>query len=69
MKTKLPTQKQIKKGFVSVIIPAYRAEKVIQATLIQVKDVLDQIRYRYEIICVRASWFRRSSGTGERSGR
>ncbi len=36
----------------SLIIPAYRAEKVIQKSLIRVKNVLDEIRYPYEIICV-----------------
>jgi glycosyltransferase involved in cell wall biosynthesis len=37
---------------VSVIIPAYNAEKFIKKSLIGVKSVLDQIRYDYEIICV-----------------
>lgn len=52
MKTKPPKTKQAKKSFVSVIIPAYRAEKFIQETLLEVKRVLDQIRHKYEIICV-----------------
>lgn len=37
---------------VSVVIPAYKAEKTIQADLLRVKEVLDKIRYSYEIICV-----------------
>lgn len=36
----------------SVIIPAYRAEKSIEKNLLGIKNVLDQIRYPYEIICV-----------------
>lgn len=36
----------------SIVIPAYKAEKFIQKDLIHIKDVLDQIRYQYEIICV-----------------
>lgn len=38
--------------FISIIIPAYKAEKFIHKDLLQVKKVLDSIRYRYEIICV-----------------
>jgi glycosyltransferase involved in cell wall biosynthesis len=37
---------------VSVIIPAYKAEKIIKNNLLTVKAVLDTIRYPYEIICV-----------------
>ena len=37
---------------VSVIIPAYKAEDFIEKSLIGVINVLDQIRYKYEIICV-----------------
>ena len=37
---------------ISVVIPAYRAEKIIVKTLTGVKETLDAIRYRYEIICV-----------------
>lgn len=36
----------------SVVIPAYRAEKIIAKTLEKVKRVLDGTRYNYEIICV-----------------
>lgn len=39
-------------NILSVVVPAYKAEKVIQKTLLRIKDVLDQTRYRYEIICV-----------------
>lgn len=44
----------MKKGghFMSIIIPAYHAEKFIRKNLLQVKNVLDKIRYPYEIICV-----------------
>lgn len=37
---------------ISVVIPAYRAEKIIVKTLTRVKETLDAIRYPYEIICV-----------------
>ena len=40
------------KPLISVIIPAYRAEAFIVKSLLGVKEVLEQIRYRYEIICV-----------------
>ena len=36
----------------SVIVPAYKAEKFIEKSLLNVKNVLDQLRYSYEIICV-----------------
>jgi len=36
----------------SLIIPAYKAEKFIEKSLKEVKDVLDQTRYPYEIICI-----------------
>jgi len=45
-------QKPPKGKLVSVIIPAYKAEKFIVRNLLHVKDVLDQTRYKYEIICV-----------------
>jgi glycosyltransferase involved in cell wall biosynthesis len=41
-----------KKKIISVIIPAYKAEKFIERSLLYIKDVLDQTRYGYEIICV-----------------
>ncbi|HEX6977551.1 MAG TPA: glycosyltransferase [Patescibacteria group bacterium] len=45
-------QKKPETLFLSVIIPAYKAEKIIQKSLKRVKDVLDDTRYPYEIICV-----------------
>lgn len=41
-----------KKGLVSIIIPAYKAEKFIEKNLLQVRGVLEKTRYPYEIICV-----------------
>ncbi len=41
-----------KTKLVSVIIPAYKAEKFIKRSLLYIKSVLDQTRYKYEIICV-----------------
>ena len=41
-----------KTKLVSVIIPAFRAEKFIKRGLLYIKSVLDQTRYKYEIICV-----------------
>lgn len=38
--------------YLSVIIPAYKAEGFIEKNLLKVKNVLDQLRYSYEIICV-----------------
>jgi glycosyltransferase involved in cell wall biosynthesis len=38
--------------FLSIIIPAYRAEKFIGKNLLQVRNVLEETRYPYEIICV-----------------
>lgn len=43
---------QENKQLISIIVPAYKAEKFIEESLLRVKDVLDQIRYPYEIICV-----------------
>ena len=37
---------------VSIVIPTYKAEKVIIKTLKKIKATLDEIRYPYEIICV-----------------
>lgn len=45
---KAPAQNSL----VSVVVPAYKAEKFIQKTLLTVKGVLDQTRYNYEIIFV-----------------
>ncbi len=42
----------MKDSLLSVVIPAYKAEKIINRTLSRVKETLDQTRYAYEIICV-----------------
>ena len=36
----------------SIIVPAYKQEKTIKKDLQRIEDVLKQIRYDYEIICV-----------------
>ena len=41
-----------KSDLVSVVVPAYKAEKFIAKNLLSVKKVLDQTSYAYEIICV-----------------
>jgi glycosyltransferase involved in cell wall biosynthesis len=38
--------------FLSLVIPAYKAEKVIVDTLLRAKKILDESRYSYEVICV-----------------
>lgn len=40
------------KLLISVIVPAYKKDTVIQRNLLKVKEVLDLTRYKYEIICV-----------------
>lgn len=50
--SQLRPKKKPEPHLLSVIIPAYKAEDFIEKNLIQVKEVLDQIRYDYEIICV-----------------
>lgn len=45
-------EKKTKTHFVSLIIPVYRQEKTIVKNIEQVKSVLDNIRYDYEIIPV-----------------
>ncbi len=40
------------KNFISLIIPAYKQEHIIQKDLTRIKKVMDQIRYDYEIILV-----------------
>lgn len=37
---------------ISLIIPAYKQEKTIEQDLKRIKQVMDQLRYRYEIILV-----------------
>src|SRR3989344_6768807 len=44
--------KPLKEHFISIIIPAYKAEKFIRTNLIQVRDIMEEMRYSYEIICV-----------------
>ncbi|MBU3956775.1 glycosyltransferase [Patescibacteria group bacterium] len=41
-----------KKHLLSVIVPAYKQEKTIKKDLQRIEEVLKQIRYDYEIICV-----------------
>jgi len=41
-----------KKPFISIIVPAYRAEKTIKKNLLEVKEVMDDLKKPYEIICV-----------------
>ena len=41
-----------KKPLLSVIVPAYKEEKMIEKSLRAIEKVLKQIRYDYEIICV-----------------
>src|SRR3989344_317739 len=37
---------------VSIVVPAYNAEKFIETGLLKIVKVLNQLRYSYEIICV-----------------
>lgn len=46
------SQKQSTEHFLSLIVPAYKQEKIILENLYELKEVLDQIRYDYEIIVV-----------------
>lgn len=41
-----------KKKLISVIIPAYKKERTIKKDLLRIKNVLEQLRYNYEIIVV-----------------
>lgn len=41
-----------KKRLLSVIVPAYKQERTIKKDLQRIEEVLKQIRYDYEIICV-----------------
>ncbi len=47
-----PEEKEFEGHFLSIIIPAYRAEKFIEKNLLQVRGVLERTRYPYEVICV-----------------
>lgn len=42
----------IKNRLVSLIVPAYNQEKTIEKDILRVKYVMDQLRYRYEMIVV-----------------
>ena len=44
--------KKRKNHFLSVIVPAYKQEKIIQRDLRYIEEVLKKIRYDYELICV-----------------
>lgn len=45
-------RKTTEQHLVSLIIPAYKQEKTIKKDLLRVKKVMDQLRYKYEIIVV-----------------
>jgi len=47
-----PEEKIFEGHFLSIIIPAYHAEIFIEKNLLQVRNVLEETRYPYEIICV-----------------
>lgn len=38
--------------FISLIVPAYKQEKTIKRDLIHIKNIMDELRYEYEIIVV-----------------
>lgn len=44
--------KKTKDHFISVIVPAYRQENAIVRDLHRIKNILDQLRYPTELICV-----------------
>lgn len=44
--------KNIKRNLISLIVPAFRQEKTIQEDVLHIKNVMDQLRYDYEIIVV-----------------
>ncbi len=48
----MEVDKRLKKPVISVIIPAFKQEKTIENNLLRIKDVLDQLRYSYEMIVV-----------------
>ncbi|QQG40363.1 MAG: glycosyltransferase [Candidatus Levyibacteriota bacterium] len=41
-----------KSTIISVIVPTYKQEAIIEENLLQIKNVMDQMRYDYEIIVV-----------------
>ena len=44
--------KKERPNFLSVIVPAYKQSGTIKKDLLRIKNVLDKIRYDYELICV-----------------
>lgn len=49
----MKTQKQgLKRHFLTVIIPAYKAQKFIQKSILHVYSVLENVGYPFEVICV-----------------
>jgi glycosyltransferase involved in cell wall biosynthesis len=44
--------KRKKAALISLIIPAYKQEKTIKKDLLRILSIMDQIRYKYEIIVV-----------------
>lgn len=44
--------KKYKKKLLSVVIPAYKAEKFIAKSILDAKNTLDESGYPYEIVCV-----------------
>lgn len=48
MKTDSPYEIKL----ISVIVPAYKQEKTIAKDLLMIKEVLDKLSYRFEVICV-----------------
>lgn len=44
--------KKSEKRKISIIVPAYKAQKVIAQSLMNIKEVMDESGYDYEIICV-----------------
>src|SRR3989344_5377218 len=49
-------EKQVQKSrhshFISIVVPAYKAEQFIKRDLLSIKEICDKLRYQSEIICV-----------------
>jgi glycosyltransferase involved in cell wall biosynthesis len=45
-------QKNVRPAFLSLVMPAYKAEKFIEKNILQVKAILDELPYNYELIIV-----------------
>ena len=43
---------KVKPKLISVIVPAYKAEKIIEKSLLHIISALDSSDYKYEVICV-----------------